>query len=242
MQGIADAGHGQYAFISEASEIPDKVRKTMDILSTLVASDMKLYVQGRNGAIVKQIYDYPQNDVVNGVVLGDLCQNDLRQILVQVEVSGRPDAYINAEAKSFEIMSYTVSYVSPQAETNAASDRVELKGTIRVSYTDDRALVTKQPDNVKIVKIIKDASIEDEQVLQHLNKKEKTQAIKLKAKIIDDLKAVESMDSTGTVGLLVKRYDRTLQSIQQEDDIRVHEKNMNYDKYQSKNLCRAGLL
>jgi len=87
MKGIAEHGRGDYFFIEGADDIMNKVEKGMKVLSELLCRNAVLKLRGLNGGLVTKIVSHPDESLIGGAHVGDISEDDLRQVIAHIEVS-----------------------------------------------------------------------------------------------------------------------------------------------------------
>jgi len=79
MMGIAQYSAGDYLFIESSKDIEKVVLLGLKGLSKTIGKDSKIVIRGANGAVVKKVYGYTTSDILNGINLGDLRENDRKK-------------------------------------------------------------------------------------------------------------------------------------------------------------------
>ena len=65
----------------------NKVEKGMKVLSELLCKNAVLHLRGLNGAILTKIFAQPEESLVLGAQVGDISEDDLRQVIAEIEVT-----------------------------------------------------------------------------------------------------------------------------------------------------------
>jgi len=87
MKGISESGLGDYFFIDSGKNIPGFVSKAIHGLMSIIGTNSCLKVRGKNGVIVKKYLTANKVDMLEGYCFGDLNSGNLKQIIVEIEVS-----------------------------------------------------------------------------------------------------------------------------------------------------------
>jgi len=234
MKGIAEEGHGNYFFIGNSAEIPQKVASGMNILSKLIGSNITFQVNGVNGTIVTKMCGH--DDLSSPAQLGDICENDSRLILVEADVMPPTDypEGEDGEGKLIDIIKYTWTY------RNTQGGNVENTNKVQVRFTSDNKRVN-EVDAVKVTIATSEGSEKDTKILNLLAQGDRKQAIQLKKEIITNLEAVEKLDLTGIVTKLIKRHKTTLEDMEKEDtNVQNLQRSVGYDLYRGRRLSVCG--
>uniref|UniRef100_A0A7S2U138 VWFA domain-containing protein n=1 Tax=Lotharella oceanica TaxID=641309 RepID=A0A7S2U138_9EUKA len=98
MTGLARAGKGNYSYLKNAKVIPGLVSKSIHRLFQTVGTEARLFVQGLSGAVVTRVFSGEEEGkqgsssaLVDGILIGDLHANNLRQVLLELEVTPKED-------------------------------------------------------------------------------------------------------------------------------------------------------
>eukprot|EP00466_Bigelowiella_natans_P003000 jgi/Bigna1/86713/estExt_fgenesh1_pg.C_130036 len=108
MTGLARVGKGGYYYLKNARVIPGLVSKSIHRLFQTLGTEGRLQVRGINGAVVTRIFgDEESSDgndaLVDGHLIGDIHADNLRQILLEVEVSPSSSSPASTEILEFQL-------------------------------------------------------------------------------------------------------------------------------------------
>jgi len=103
MKGIAENGNSYYFYIERSDQIEKFVSAALGALLGTIGKNAVLKIIGKNGGIVKKIYGF--ENLVEGARIGDIKQNNLKNILVALEVT--PTASKDEE----EVLQYELVYL-----------------------------------------------------------------------------------------------------------------------------------
>jgi len=225
MKGIAECGHGDYFFIEDGPDIVNKVGKGMLVLQELIGTNLNLKVRGLNGGVVKRMLSY--DDLVGGAQIGDICEDDLRQVLIEVEVTPKDD-----KDNLLDVLSYVLTY-SPTTTTDGSKEVVRMEGTLKVHFTTNEAEVQQENLEVFVALTLSKVGEKNKTILNLIRSSKIDEAIKIKESIIQDLKSVIDMDNTGVVSLLLERAISTLKGLKEQEDMAQVEKDVDFEGYQA---------
>jgi len=202
MKSIAELGSGDYFFIEDATSIHQHVQKSLSALLSSVGSSPVLKIRGTNGGIVKKIFARTADEVVHGVHLGDLKQDNLRQILCVVEVCP-------SHGDGGEILTWSLQYTPDgQQSSTPPTTTTTLKGSLHIKYTDDDELVYKVNPAVLVAKTIQEIGETDAAILSLLDKGKLEEAIEMKQHDLEKLEKIEYLDSNRMVTALIQKTKR----------------------------------
>lgn len=93
MEGIADAGKGNFHFISKVEEIPDIFAKELEGLLSVLAQNVSLKLTPKKGVTLTNILGYSHKKKDDGVVLslGDMYAGETKSVLVECEVAAQAE-------------------------------------------------------------------------------------------------------------------------------------------------------
>jgi len=225
MKGIAECGHGDYFFIEDGPDIVNKVGKGMLVLQELIGTNLNLKVRGLNGGVVKRMLSY--DDLVGGAQIGDICEDDLRQILIEVEVTPKDD-----KDNLLDVLSYVLTY-SPTTTTDGSKEVVRMEGTLQVHFTTNETEVQQENSEVFVALTLAKVGEKNKTILNLIRSSQFDEAINMKESIIQDLKSVIDMDNTGVVSLLIERAISTLKGLKEQKDMAQVEKDVDFEGYQA---------
>lgn len=223
MKGIAEHGMGDYFFIEEADGIPAIVGEALDGLLGIEASNAKLVVRGINGATVTKIYNYE----MTGALLGDLREDENRQVLIEVEI--KPE--LLNEAKEFLSMELKYNHID-----DLLADK-SFKGMLPIKTTDDEEKIMEENEEILVLRKLLEASDQEDRLIEHLDRGEYDQAISLQNSIISELEKVNKLDKKGIIKEKLTLSRLTLTNLvdgKKRGDMRRSRKSAHYSAYQSK--------
>jgi len=219
MKTISEWGSGDYFFIENAQFIPQYVAKGLRGLLALIGTDPVLKIRGANGAILKKIFAH-EDGVIKGVHLGDLKQNNLRQIVCEIETSP-------TDGDGNDLVTWSLTYIP-----DGQKALTELKGKIHIKFTDDDALVLNKHPAVEVAKTMQEIGDSDLEVLLLLDTGRKKEAIEIKKKDLTKLQALEPLDPSGTIKILAEKTKKSLCDLQDDSvDMKEVRKEVHYNGY-----------
>jgi len=120
--------------------------------------------------------------------------------------------------------------------TNTEGEEKSVEGSCSISLTSDPELAKKQVDEVTTALAIKESGENDKKVSEWLQSGLVQEAIDLKEKTIANLKAVQSIDKSRVVGLLLQRAEKLLENMrlklnEGEDDYASEVKEAHWEGY-----------
>ncbi|MFD1019772.1 VWA domain-containing protein [Thalassobacillus hwangdonensis] len=85
MEGIADAGKGNFYFIDKVEEIPDIFAKELEGLLSVVAQNITLTIKPKKGAEIHNVFGYQEKHEEDGVrvSLGDIFSKETKSVLIE---------------------------------------------------------------------------------------------------------------------------------------------------------------
>ena len=89
LMNLADLGRGSYYYIREDDEIEAAVKKELADMEIIVAKDILVHINCREGVYVENVTAFPYSRQGNGVVIdvGDVMAKSKKEILVQLSYS-----------------------------------------------------------------------------------------------------------------------------------------------------------
>jgi hypothetical protein len=213
MTAMAKRGEGEYAFLSNEGEIPRLVSKTVHSLLDLAGTGATLDVRGLNGAVVTKVYGDDDEDARSGggaggssapgqVDLGDLHNDNIRRVLVEIEVS--PTSTTEGPPKEAPMLEFVLGYraaptdalvPSGSAASSAAvgpvepEQKIEVMGTMSLAFSDDRKALLQEDPRVAAAVAIQAANDADDGVLALVSAGNIANAIEAKKKVVAALDA-----------------------------------------------------
>ncbi|KAL6057654.1 von Willebrand factor type A [Balamuthia mandrillaris] len=209
MKGIAEHGNGAYFFIEGAAAIPNFVNFALDFVMNVVAREAVLKVRGGLSGVglVTKVYgqeDSSSSALVKGIRLGDLRADNVRTMVVELEVRG--DVREDEQQVLFCELSFRKAEKEGEAHEGKGDEEKEEEETVKVTtsltlkFTNDSALVEQNQSAEVQVKAVIQQTAEIDKELDELmgggyNSSEKnTKAIALYEKEIELLESVRRLD------------------------------------------------
>jgi len=193
MRGIANSGHGDFFYIEKPQDIESIVGKGMSVLTTLVASNLTLQLTSVSNASIREIVGYSSASLA---ALGDISSDDLRQILVKINVPC--PATPHALNSSSDVFYYRLSFV-------VAGDVQPsyVQGTVSGVFTDETAKLAEVDSDVRVALAIASASALDAVIYDLLAGGKIADARERKSAAIKMLEDVAAIDKSGFVKHLI---------------------------------------
>jgi Ca-activated chloride channel homolog len=137
MRKVSVSGQGDYYFLDTDKSIPANVSKAIHGLMSLTGSGSCIKIRGKNGVMVKRFVTSDHVDLTEGYKFGDLHSNNLKQVLIEIEVSPSKEEKVIG-------LTYELSYLSDE------NKQCSVKGTHEFDFTEDESKVKKDEDKVMI--------------------------------------------------------------------------------------------
>jgi hypothetical protein len=177
-------------------------------------------LQGQNGAVVTKVYGY--DDFDKGTIkLGDICQDDLRQLLIDVQ------ADVTGTDNEITYLNWTLSFESAEK----VSKHVVLNGVAKIKAVSDPSKIEEDPAQVKVSQAVKFSAEQDRAIKELIRNGEFDSAIEKKKEAVAALEKVVSYDSTGVVKALLKLAESALVTLSEQKDVSKMEKEADYAEY-----------
>lgn len=209
MKGIAEYGQSYYFYIENESQIEKFVSAVLGALLGMIGKNAILKARGKNGGVVTKIYDCP--DLARGMFIGDIKQNNVKNILIELKVT--PDG----KAEKEEIMSWELSFTHRKTDQTIA-----LTGTVFIKYTEDEALVSVKNDEVNIATTIQTLATHEDEVIGLLETGNVKEAKEKKTKEVEELKKWVAKDKTNRVQNLLSKAEKSLQDMDSQQSNTKH--------------------
>merc|ERR1711862_207593 len=231
MRTVASKGKGDYFYIDGVEDIDFKVNKGLEVLQSLFAinANLNFFSMGSKdlNVSIQNVHGYNSPTGTTGQAsLGDLCFDDLRQVLCTVELDCKEGALTVTEPS--EIITYILSYVIVESDGSYTEKQIE--GCIKVKFTDDESLLNNIPDSLKVAKAIQQVNVIGKRVLELVQQESYESAIKLKNESIDILNEIVDIDKTGVVTHLISNARNTIEKLKQPKYEEL-EKDVGYSNY-----------
>jgi len=181
MKGIAEQGIGAYFFIDDAASIPNFVSFALSFLQNMVGADATLKVKGVNSGLVTKFYG--NHDTLKGAKLGDLRADNVRTLMVKMEVKPLPDT------QQEQIMECELTYT-------AANQPVVVKQTVSMHFTHDAEEVEKNKNpEVQVWAVLQKSSKFDKKLITAMQEDNTEKAIELQKEQVSLLEGVVEIDT-----------------------------------------------
>merc|ERR1740123_1948445 len=218
MRGIASSGQGRYQFLGKTEDIPKLVSKSVHDLLDLYASEATLDIRGGERTIVSKVYGGHDHEDADGgqtsngtglMHLGDIHSDNLRVVLVELEVS--PSGGLQ-QGTEFTAVEWVLT-----CQRNGCP--VRLSGEVGLQTTRDRAALREEAPVVHVAFAVRRATDLEREVAEHLSCRERQKARDVKARqialLVESLVAAEhhagAQDLRKEVELLTVVLDRARQ-------------------------------
>jgi len=201
MKGIAEYGNSYYFYIERTDQIEKYVAAALGALLGTIGKDAVLKVRGKNGGIVKKIYGH--EDLLRNAAIGDIKQNNLKNILVEVDVT--PTASKDEE----EVVLYEFTFMA-RNET----EMTNVVGCVTLKNTEDEDLLTAKNIEVEIALSIQKSAEFDGQIVVLLEQNKVKEAIEVKQKEIKIFEALLDKDPTGRIDSLLIKAKKSLEDLE----------------------------
>jgi Ca-activated chloride channel family protein len=209
MKGIADAGGSRFYFLERAQVIEPLVGKAIVSVFGVCASQARLIVRGKNGAVVTKIWGH--DDLAAGASLGDLYSPNIRSVLMEFTTSGTA----NADGKEVEVLSYELRYIRP---SDPNSEPISIKNTLSIKFVEDESLVTEINPRVKTMFASQTAADVDKQIAQLLKDGKRDEAINVASDQLAMLQdAAQYDDEKGSISVLIQLAEKMLRKIKDQN-------------------------
>eukprot|EP00929_Paragymnodinium_shiwhaense_P058400 TRINITY_DN29242_c0_g1_i1.p1 TRINITY_DN29242_c0_g1~~TRINITY_DN29242_c0_g1_i1.p1 ORF type:complete len:550 (+),score=95.39 TRINITY_DN29242_c0_g1_i1:96-1745(+) len=183
MRGIASAGQGRYQFLGTAQDIPKLVSKSIHDLIDIYASEAVLDLRGCEHTVVSRVYGGGDDDgeaygasTIPGLLrLGDIHSDNLRLVLVELEVAPPGGGAIDAPDSQFCAAEWVLTCQRRGAP-------VSLSGNVQLQATRDRADLGPLSPMVQIAFAMRQATDLEREVAEHLSRRERPKAREVKSR------------------------------------------------------------
>jgi len=197
------------------------VNKALKNLLSLVATDTILKLRGRNGAILKKIFGH--SDLISGAKLGDLHNNNLRQILCEIEINSSIE-----QTQEIEFLNCELSYLPGLL---GATERNSIFQNLKFMITNDDKLLGKVNSSVEVFYVIQQSAESDLEIKKLIQQNDSKAAEKAQENQISLLKSVLEKDSSGMIRLLLKLGESTLKKLKVQGASKEMEKDSDHKYY-----------
>ena len=230
MKGIALEGKGDYFFIDGALDISNKVLKGLSVFSTLYAINSRLHIHSVSSEYlsvsVAEVsgYHVASGSEVVSIPIGDICYDDLRQVLLFINVTTKREFSM----EPVPIVRYGLDYDVVHAD-GSVSKRI-IEGEIAIEMTEEEDKMEK-PDPLKVAVEIYNANQVDKQILPLIAAGYYEEATAMKQKSLAALRSVLAIDKTEVVPHLIKIAESTISSLTSKKDKSSIQKDVGYSRH-----------
>jgi len=226
MKGIAETGRGDYAFIDAEEHIPKYVRHGLRSILSCIGTNGILKLRGRNGAIVQTAYGYDDDDLIRGLRLDDIREENRKQILCVIDVSASEGSI---KEGVHPVLDWELSYKPAE---NPLSPFITLSGSMGMVFTSKSEVALSESEGsvkVQVAMQIQEAASKDRQVLELIDAGKIDDAAALKETSLTQLALWEPKDSTGFITSILKRGRNTLSEIRSKKNVAKMRKFVDYE-------------
>ena len=230
MKGIAQEGKGDYFFIEGAEDITNKVQKGLSVFSSLYAINAHLHIQSLSGDFLTvSVADVSGYRVAYGsegvsIPIGDICYDDLRQVLLFLNVETKRDISMDPVA----ILTYNLEFDILHSDGSISKSIKD--GKIEIEMTEEADKIVR-PDPLKVAVEIYQANQIDKQILPFIKHGKYEEALALKEKSYNALLKVLPIDTTGVVSHLLKITESTIASLKSKKQSSHIVKDVGYSRH-----------
>jgi len=217
MKGIAENGNSYYFYIETSEKIEKYVSAALGALLGTIGKDAVLKVRGKNGGVLKRIYGF--EDLLKGATIGDIKQNNLKNILVDVDVS--PTSNVDVE----EVVWYELSFLPRNG-----SEVTKVSGVVKLINTDDDSLLVKKNVEASIALTVQQSADFDSEIIQCLEAGKVKEAIEIKKKEIQILEAILDKDTSGRIANLLENAKKSLSDLETQGNSKHMMKEAKYHR------------
>jgi len=227
MRNLAEYGRGDFFFINSNQEIERIIGRAISGLLWTVGTDANLKVRGKNGAVLKKIYHHP--DLIKGASLGDLKENDIKQIVAEFEMGPSGSGEV-----TLEFLEYSLEFDSKKTHSKTCKP-----GSLTICTTDvaEKLVV---PDKVIVALKVAQTAEHDKKILELIEKDKIDKAIALQQEHVAELKVLEKTvkDENGFFKVTIMAAERSLLELStnkgNKEEVKKH---VGYSAYLNENQC-----
>lgn len=232
MRQIAEEGKGRYAYLATAEDIPKLVSKSVHDLLDLYASDAVVEVRGNAHTIVSKVWGDGHDDVDGGddssdtaasptavpgyLVLGDLHHDNVRRILIELEVSPPGDV---DPSVAFSAAHWTLTF-------QLNNIPMQFGGQVEFRSSETRNAIGEEAIEVRVAYAIQRSADLDLRVARLLSRGDRTRAREVKGQQIGLLQTTLAAARDGNVLSEAEVVARVLERAQR---VAVHLEEMDAD-------------
>merc|ERR1712137_460753 len=211
-----------------------KINKGLDLLQSLFAINAKLNLftvsSEQLNVTIDGVHGYP---CIPGTAaqasLGDLCFDDLRQILSTLKLEYKGTTTETPDA--VEILQYNLSFLMVEADGSFTEQN--LNGNISIKFSSDDSLLNKVPDSLNVATTIRRANATNKEILKVLQNNQREKALELAKGNLELLQSIQEIDKTGVVVHLITRAKSTITKIETESQAAKITKHVGYSGYRA---------
>lgn len=242
MRLVAAEGKGDYFYIDGVSDLHYKVSKGLEVLQSLFAINANIYFFGVDNpsknvkVVIENVHGF---EIIPGIAsqisLGDLCFDDLRQVLLSLSIVVPAGTILTEESSDpIEVLQFTLSYLA--LESNGGYSEKQHNGSVSIEFSNDRNKLNQIPDSLKVAKTLQHANLTDKKILKLIQESDFETARSLANKNLELLKSILNIDKTGVVIHLIARAESTIKKmVNMEESL---EKDIDYTAYQGSVIHR----
>eukprot|EP01027_Heterolobosea_sp_BB2_P020446 GEZU01029170.1.p1 GENE.GEZU01029170.1~~GEZU01029170.1.p1 ORF type:complete len:252 (-),score=103.04 GEZU01029170.1:238-993(-) len=234
MKGIAEYGSGDYEFIDTAENIPNFVDSALKGLLGLLGTSTTLKIRGHNGAVVKKLYGFSSDDLLAGAKIGDLRAENLRQLVVDIEIISSQVPSNNENNNNNDtrkILTLELAFDDPKTGTDDGKNRARktIHSSLSVEFTEHDSRLNECNTKVLVAKAIQEHGEEDKEVLDLIDKGKIKEATAAKEKQLEKLKKVLELEPDNEfLQLLIKATEKSIKDLKAKGDVRQFRKEVHY--------------
>eukprot|EP00004_Rigifila_ramosa_P013865 TRINITY_DN3102_c0_g1_i1.p1 TRINITY_DN3102_c0_g1~~TRINITY_DN3102_c0_g1_i1.p1 ORF type:complete len:440 (-),score=99.87 TRINITY_DN3102_c0_g1_i1:20-1339(-) len=238
MRGIAESGRGDYAFIDTEENIPKFVQHGLRGILSCIGTNGLLRLRGRNGGVVQRVYGHDGDELVRGVRLDDIREDNHKQILAVLDVA--PAGAVAAGSRA-PVIEWELTY-KPVDRPLAGYET--LRGAVEMLFTESDAAALATPagaEKVLVALQIQHAAARDREIVALLDANKVDEAIALKERSLAALAEWEGRDSSGFIKSILRRGASTLTEMRQRTNIPKMRKFVDYEAEMGDNMSACSL-
>lgn len=226
MKGIADKGIGAYFFIENSNAIPTFVNFALTSLQKVAGTGAIVKARGRSCGIVKNFYG--NHDLIQGAILGDLREDNLRTLMFQAEISPMEDTPIKP------VIECELSY---EHDVDGVRTTISETKEITVEFTTNPQLVkTSENKEVKIQTNLRKISEIDKELAEAMTTENEKQSEKLLQQEISILQEVLDIDEkefggANKIAQLLKQSKKNLEDLREKGATKQQIKEVHHRGY-----------
>jgi len=201
-------GKGEYFFIENSQSMDKVVQIALKGFIATFGLNSKLILKPKDGAKIIKVYGYSNKEIEQGIPLGDLRYNDLRLILIKVEIPNN----LNSENEQI-FLEYELEYIERDKEKR----KVVLKGEKIIKYTDNIEKLEEISSDVFVYQTLQDKIEEENKAQKLVEEGQYDEAINLKSGTLSDFAKLSTHDISpeinNFINVATRRTEETKESI-----------------------------